>query len=280
MEIKDFIAFDVETASSNPASICQVGYVKVRNLKIIESRSYLVQPPGNEYRAFNSNIHGISALETEISPAFPEVWKKIKNDFKSHLLVAHNASFDASALISALAYYNIKQPKLDIACTYQLTKLKLNSLCQSLRVCLDDHHDALSDAEACANCLIKLIKGDEPDESLIIDVESINPFQSTGHERLHGDILKPDLDVENKENPFYAKKIVLTGVLSTMTRHEAANILKSLGADIDTAVTKRTNYVLAGSGAGPSKLKKIEQYNNSGSEIIIIREKEFLDLIK
>lgn len=279
MKISDFIAFDVETATGDPASICQIGYVKVKNLEINESNSFLIQPPGNEFRALNSNIHGISALDTANSPTFPKVWKKIRKEFKRNILIAHNASFDANALVSALELYDLEVPKLNILCTYELTSLKLKSLCQSLNVCIDNHHDALCDATACANCFIKILNGIEPNQSLIIEEEKSNPFQPRGHEKLQGDILKPNLNIENKDNPFFSKKVVLTGVFESMTRQEAANIIKNLGADIDTGVTKRTNYLLAGSGAGPSKLKKVDEYNKNGAEIVIIREEEFIQMI-
>lgn len=92
--------------------------------------------------------------------------------------------------------------------------------------------------------------------------------------------MKPDLNVKDKDNPFYSKKVVLTGVLDSISRKEAAQILKEKGADIDTGVSKRTNYVIAGHGAGPSKLKKIEQYNKAGADILIVTEEKFLKMMK
>lgn len=280
MNLTSFIAFDVETATQKKSSICQIGYSKVRDLKIVESKSFLVQPPDNEYLALHSSIHGLSSLDTKNEPLFPKIWKIIKKDFKSYTLVAHNASFDTSVLVSTLEYYNIKVPKLDCICTYKLTNLKLKALCESLRVELVNHHDAMHDAKACAESLIKIINGEEPDHSLIQPEKSSDPFSFEGHERIKGDVLKPNLDVEDKDNPFYSKKVVFTGVLNTISRKEAANILKDKGADIDTGISKRTNYVVVGSGAGPSKLKKIEQYNLGGAEIIILNEETFLNMIK
>lgn len=80
-------------------------------------------------------------------------------------------------------------------------------------------------------------------------------------------------------SPFYNKKIVFTGVLDKITRDDAAKLVKAKGADIDTSISKRTDFVIAGHGAGPSKLKKIEDYNTSGSNIKIINEEEFLKII-
>lgn len=50
---------------------------------------------------------------------------------------------------------------------------------------------------------------------------------------------------------------VLTGTLSSMTRDEAGDALKALGAKVTGSVSKRTSYVVAGESAG-SKLTKAE----------------------
>ena len=84
----------------------------------------------------------------------------------------------------------------------------------------------------------------------------------------------------NPSSPFFGKKVVFTGVLNSIKRQTAAEIVKKQGADIDTGITKRTNFVITGSAPGPSKLKKIEKYNNDSSEIKIILEDEFLEMIK
>lgn len=47
----------------------------------------------------------------------------------------------------------------------------------------------------------------------------------------------------------------------------------------DTSITRRTQYVIAGSGAGPVKLKKIADFNSRGADIRIINESDFLKMI-
>lgn len=49
-----------------------------------------------------------------------------------------------------------------------------------------------------------------------------------------------------------------------------------MGADIDTSITKRTNFVITGSAPGPSKMKKIEQFKAQGCDIRLVYEEEFL----
>ncbi|MBK6285811.1 MAG: BRCT domain-containing protein [Draconibacterium sp.] len=82
------------------------------------------------------------------------------------------------------------------------------------------------------------------------------------------------------EYSFYAKKVVFTGVLNSINRINAADKVKKLGADIDTSITVRTDFVITGSTPGPSKMKKIQLFNNQGSKIQIVGEDEFLKMIK
>lgn len=57
----------------------------------------------------------------------------------------------------------------------------------------------------------------------------------------------------------FAKKIfVLTGTLPSLTRKEAADLIEERGGKVSGSVSKKTDYVLAGSEAG-SKLEKAEK---------------------
>jgi DNA polymerase-3 subunit epsilon len=267
---------------SNPAtptksSLCQIGYALVQDLKIVEKGFYYVQPPGNEYEGVNSMKNRTSGLDTKDSPKFPVVWEKIRNIFESNILVAHNSAFDLEVLKNTLEYYTIDFKELRCICTYKKTDLSLENLCESLEVSLTNHHHAEADAVACAESMIKLLKGHVPDESLITSKEKKNIFEA--YEKVSGDVLKPNLDIEDKSSPFYAKKVVLTGVLNSMGKKETASILKNFGADVDTSISKKTRYVIAGTGAGPSKLKKIEELQAKGCDIEILFEKQFLEMI-
>jgi len=59
MNKPDFIAFDVETATPELSSICQIGYVIVSKGEIVLQEFHLVRPPCNLYLSRNSCIHGI-----------------------------------------------------------------------------------------------------------------------------------------------------------------------------------------------------------------------------
>lgn len=273
-----FTAIDFETSNNARNSICQIGICKVEKGKAVFADQFLVQPPGNEYSHWNVAIHGISADATEDKPLFPELWNDVKQYFENQLIVAHNSDFDIDCLIQTLEFYDLQLPRFKVECTYKISGLNLIDLAESLDIEIMPHHNALYDAIMCAESYVKLISGQHPDLNKITKKEPKPLFE--GHEQLHGSVLKPDLEHADPDSPFFNKKVVFTGVLDSMKREEAAEIVKKMGADIDTSVTKRTDFVIVGTGAGPAKLKKIRDYNNSGSKIKMIHEKEFLELIK
>jgi len=278
----NFVALDVETAQGPRWSICQIGLAIVDNGSINDSISYLIQPPENKYQKGNMNIHGITPEITKDEPLFPQIWQKVLPIIENKLIVAHNTSFDIDCLKKTLTYYNLEIPNFKTDCTFKRTGDRLDSLCEAYDIELTNHHDAVSDAIACAKIYIKLLNKEKPDFSKITPKKPrINKnFNFEGHEKLQGDILKPDLENANPDNPFYKKKVVFTGILSTISRNEAAGIVKKMGADINTTISKKTDFVITGQDPGPSKMNKIIKHNNEGSEINIIYEKEFIKMTK
>ena len=151
-----FTAIDFETATGYRTSICQVGLVRVEHGKITERILLLVQPPGNYYwQRFTDDIHGISAENTEDAPLFCEVWPQVAPFIKGQHVVAHNGfAFDFHCLRKTLEYYKIPVPDYTGHCTYKLYQDNLKSLCIMYNITLH-HHNALSDAEACAELFLR-----------------------------------------------------------------------------------------------------------------------------
>lgn len=283
----NFTAIDFETATGARNSICQIGIVIVENNEIIHKTSSLIQPPSNKYSIPNSNIHGITAKDTDKAPLFPEIWNEIKPYIENKLVVAHNASFDIDCLKQTLKLYNIEVPYFQTDCTYKKTGHTLNIACQAFNIKLDNHHDAEFDAIACASIYSKLINNIAPDYTKINTHAKNNNKSSnniskgfSGHEKLTGDILKQDLENADSSNPFYDKKVVFTGVLEKHNREEAAIIVKNMGAKINTSISKLTDFVIAGGTPGAKKLIQIENLNQKGANIKILLEEEFIQMIK
>jgi len=144
-----FTAIDFETAQGYRWSICQVGLVRVENGVIKEELSILVQPPGNYYWDNFIDIHGITAKTTRNAPTFNRVWHQIEPYISNQNVVAHNGAFDFHCLKQTLEYYKMAVPAYNGNCTLKIYKANLASLCKKYNIPLN-HHDALSDARACA----------------------------------------------------------------------------------------------------------------------------------
>ncbi|MFQ3578703.1 MAG: 3'-5' exonuclease [Bacteroidales bacterium] len=149
-----FTAIDFETAQGYRWSICQVGLVRVEYGKITNEVNILVQPPDNYYWDRFIEIHGITPAHTANAPTFDKVWHTIEPFIKEQTVVAHNGlSFDFPVLQKTLEYYGMKAPEYEKYCTYRIFKNGLASLCREFNIPLK-HHDALSDAKACAELFL------------------------------------------------------------------------------------------------------------------------------
>ena len=155
MPIESFTALDFETATWSPSSICQVGMVRVENGEVVKKIDRLVRPPKNTYFYKNIEVHGIQPEDTEEAPTFDVVWHEdMKLLIEDQIVVAHSIQFDVNCLRNALAFYDEIQPHFEERCTLQIYGRGLSYLSKKYRIPLK-HHDALSDAHACAQLYLK-----------------------------------------------------------------------------------------------------------------------------
>jgi len=157
----NFTAIDFETANEQRHSACAVGLVRVEAGSIVKKKALLIRPPENFFEF--SHIHGITWKQVKDAPTFMEIWPEIKPLItKVDFLAAHNAPFDKSVLINTCRHYGIEEPSVEFECTVQLARqvfgiypTKLPNVCRRLHISLDNHHDALSDALACAQIVLR-----------------------------------------------------------------------------------------------------------------------------
>ena len=158
-----FAAIDFETADYKRDSACAVGAVLVRNNRIAERYYQLIRPPRKKF--VFTYIHGLSWNDVRDSPTFRKMWPDLR-DFidEAGFLVAHNAPFDRGVLQVCCEAAKIMPPRHEFRCTMQMARAKwslpsakLPVVCKHLRIPLD-HHNALSDAEACAKIAMKALR--------------------------------------------------------------------------------------------------------------------------
>ena len=152
-----FTAIDFETATAYHT--CSVGIVTVEEGIIVDEFVTLIQPPNNFYNPFNIQVHGIYPRDTANAKTFVEVFPEIEKRLKNRVVVAHNESFDRNVLSKTMALHGLNYEDLNIGsrweCTVKIYKAKgfkpakLSDCCRIMNIALE-HHEALSDARACA----------------------------------------------------------------------------------------------------------------------------------
>ncbi len=72
--------------------------------------------------------------------------------------------------------------------------------------------------------------------------------------------VKPIMEIKeiNKNNPFFNKKVVVTGTINGMNRNEVKEYLEQLGAQITSSISGTTDYLIVGEKPSENKLKKID----------------------
>ena len=121
----------------------------------------------------------------------------------------------------------------------------------------------------------------------LINIDQIGPgvakdlieFMAEDHNLTVLDDLQAQLDITDVEapsvsdSPVSGKTVVFTGKLELFSRNEAKVKAESLGAKVAGSVSAKTDYLVAGPGAG-SKLKKAEELG-----VTVLDEQGWLDLI-
>lgn len=307
-EETNFVAIDLETATSVRSSICQIGITEVVNGKPQKPKSWLVQPEGNIYDSMNIWIHGITPEDTKNSPSFPKVWKEVLPYLEGKIVVAHNTSFDMYALRDAFNKYGMDYPSFDYFCTLRIARYivkgcysySLDIVLNHLGIEFEHHHKADSDSLGCAKLLLKCL---ELDNSTLDDLENkynfhkgrFAPNNFIAHLKnektyKYGSVIKsleehPELIDEG--NYFFGKSVCFTGTCQYGIRKDLLQKVKDIGGipmdnvtnDTDVLVVGQQDYRVVGSDGMSGKQKKALKLLEKGHDIEILSETEFINRI-
>ena len=162
------LALDFETACHASDSACAVGLALVEGGRIVAEDAFLIRPPEREF--VFTYIHGLRWEDVADAPCFDEAWPRLAPWLEGvDYLAAHNASFDRGVLDACCRTYRLASVDLPFICTVQLARrvwgiypTKLPLVCRALGITLN-HHDAASDASACAQIVVRALQdGWEP----------------------------------------------------------------------------------------------------------------------
>jgi DNA ligase (NAD+) len=110
-------------------------------------------------------------------------------------------------------------------------------------------------------------------------IDSLRDYFAEAHNRRRIERLAVQVRIADAEKPrtdsaVVGKTVVFTGTLEKMTREEAKASAERLGAKVAGSVSKKTDYVVAGPGAG-SKLNKATELG-----VTVLSEDEWLKLVR
>lgn len=289
----DFLAIDVETANADYSSICQIGIVEVRNGRIADQWSTLVNPEAY-FDPFNISIHSITEKDVKNAPSFEVLYPELKHRLSESITV-HHMPFDKIAINRACSEYNLdflKTNWLDSAKIVRRTWEEfayrgygLANIAKYLNIEFE-HHDALEDAKAAV--LIVQHACEKTGHSIHDWLDRIHyPISgstnsSPGSNHYEG--LSKCID-GNPNGPLYGEGIAFTGSLF-LSRSKAAEIASNLGCDVKTSVSKKTTILVVGtqdltklSGYRKStKHRKAEKLIEEGKPIKIFSERDFVEM--
>ena len=161
----EYTVFDIETTglSDRNDKITEIGAIKIKNGKILETYSQLINPevPISEKIV---KLTGITDELVKDKPRIEEVLHEFLDFIGESVLVAHNSSFDIGFIKENCKGLDleIKNPVLDTlylgrVLFPELKNHKLNTLSKHLDVPLENHHRAVDDARATALIFLKCI---------------------------------------------------------------------------------------------------------------------------
>ncbi len=315
----DFVALDLETANSDYASICEIGLVRFSNGIPVDSLSSFVSLPDELDYFENTWIHGITERDCIGAPDFNEIIDDAQRFIGGSPVVAHYTGFDMAAIRKASTLAGLTYPTMDYYCTVvmsrkalrgKLVSFRLQAIADYFELEFEQEHRAEGDAEAAGKIASKLmeISGvsslSDLAKTLQVNPGKLGPSLDTRCQTISVSPAYRDLSDEEKarlaelqravfgveeldpSRDFYGKKVVLTGALQSMTRHQAKAVLESVGAIVTDSVSKATSYVIQGEqkpeeieAGGSRKEKQAAKLLSEGVDIEVIQEQDFHKLL-
>lgn len=279
----NFTAIKVDTMTGNTLSLCGIALVKVVKGVVTQKFYSLVKPVPTDGRT-NTGINGVTEEMVENAPTFKELWPQMEGFIQKQDIVSHTSNGIVENVLDDVgAYYGINVDYRLNFNTLNYEGVSLVAACDKEGIIIPDEEDPLCIATAIAEYRLKLYGLPVPQRRDNFDFRKMMKMARSGHTRLRGDAVKPlsDDEVINKDTPFFHKKVVITGVFNSFpNRDDLAKLLRSYGADLNQSISRKTNIVVVGKDAGPSKLKKIIDLNENGASIETWAEDKLLQVMK
>lgn len=282
---KDITILDFETTGFNffDDEIIEIGAIKVRDLEIIDEFSTLCNP---RIEIKNSHIHGITNEDVQSYKHFSMYIDELLDFIGPDIIMAYNAPFDITFLNIYLDK-NIKNRVIDLLRFARIydkrDSYKLEIIKKDLNINRSSHR-AINDCKTALDYYIYLLNNKKINKIHYMkyekDLDNIRQARKSKNCKYLLKHYKPDLSQIDKSNPFYNKKICITGNLNYLTRDQVFKIILDNGGIIKDNVTLDLDYLIVGEYKNiTTKHKKAKEYNKRENvNIKTLNENNFLKL--
>lgn len=304
----EYVVIDTETTGLDydRCNLIEVSALRYANGECIDRFSSLIQPPLLQYFKFGkddelimfecyvdnfiSELTGITNEMLESAPTPEQVIPQFIEFLGDSVLIGHNVHFDINFLYDA-AEHTCKKPlsnnfvdTLRIARKVfpELAHHRLSDIAAACNIRTVKSHRAEADCETTACCY-------ESMRAAILSTMSEESFADSfqySYDRILEAISATTESVDTT-NPIYGKVVVFTGSLSDMSRKEAFQIVVNLGGIPSDSLNAKTNFLVIGNAefaksvkdGKTNKMKKAEKMIQKGSELSVISESAFFDML-
>jgi DNA polymerase III epsilon subunit-like protein len=250
-----FMGIDVETARRN-RGICEFAAIGIDPAGQTRFRfTSLVDPGHGPWDPRCIAKHGITPDDIRSSPPFGTIWTRFLAELdalaEGYRLVAHNASFERSAISADLGTQELS---IELGCTLRLARQRrpdldshsLDAVCRALGISLSRHHRAEPDAFASAHIAWIL--------DLQSTVEIASPLVGRDGRWIANDTRGRNRDIiataHRRGDRLQGQVVVFTGGFANgLERRHAKELAVAHGAvPADSVTGKTTILVIAGVG--------------------------------
>ena len=186
----EYVVFDIETTGFSPLynKIIEIGAVKVSKGEIVDKFSTFVNPE----EPIPYRIEQLTSINDGMvidAPAIDKILPEFLKFCKGAVMVAHNADFDMSFIISEGKKLGIERDYTIVDTVAlarmllpHISKYKLDNVAKALNVSLENHHRAVDDAGCTAEIFVKFIEMLKVRD--IFTLDGINEMGTTSVERI------------------------------------------------------------------------------------------------
>ena len=294
-----YCVVDIETTGLKPeyAEIIEIGAVMYEKGREISRFSQLIKPHKKQLEGlyvspFISNLTGITDAVLEHAPYIESILPEFEEFLGSTVIMGYNVCFDVNFLYDNFMMHLNKPLTNDFVDVLRLARKvcadmprhSLSNMTEYYGIEHKNAHRAVSDCVATHECYLNL-KDDIIKE--YGDPEVFKKVFKKRHYKASVADIKPDKTKFDPNSPIFGRRVSFSGSLRKLNRMNAMQHAADLGAILQNAVTKRTDFLVLSDrerkqilrGEKSRKYILAERFIEAGGVLKVMSEGEFYKVI-